>query len=111
MQGTGGVAVGVGVGSGGAVGVGTTVGATVAVAVGGLLVVGVDEPHAASRPTAAASTVETRTGRIATQGTRNLRSTRVTCESGCPGPPAARERKDRRPMRRAPQWSRCSNGR
>ena len=42
-----------------------------------MLAVGVDEPQAASTPTAPTSTVETRTRRIATQGTRNPRCTRV----------------------------------
>jgi hypothetical protein len=77
MQGIVGVAVGVGVGSGGAVGVGTSV------AVGGTgggvpVAAGVEEPHALSTLTAARSTVETNTGRIATQGIRNRRATRIT---------------------------------
>ena len=89
MHAIGGVAVGVGVGSGVAVGVGAGVGVGVAAPVEPLLVAGVDEPQAASTLTAVTSTVETTARRIATQSTRNLRSTRITCRSGCPGPPAA----------------------
>ena len=86
MQGMGGVAVGVGVGSGVAVGDGTGVAVGGTSETGPPLDAGVGEPHAASMLTAATSTVETRIGRIATQGTRNLRSTRIRCRLGCPGP-------------------------
>src|ERR1700733_4499090 len=91
MQGIGGVAVGVGVGSGVAVGDGTGVAVGETSETGPPLDAGVEDPHAASVLTAATSTVETRTGRIATQGTRNPRSTRIRYWWGCPGPPAVRD--------------------
>src|SRR5580698_1529635 len=109
MQGMGGVAVGVGVGAGVAVGVATAV--AIGVIGGPPLDAGVAEPQAASRLTPATSRVDSRTRRIATQGTRNPGATRITRRWGRPDPPAARARKDRPPTRPAPQSLRWSSDR
>src|SRR5579863_8473552 len=95
MHGIGGVAVGIGVGAGVAVGVGAAVVGVCDTSGPPPLDAGVEEPQAATMPTAATSTVETRTRRIGTQGTRNSGATRITFPRGRPGPPAARERTDR----------------
>src|ERR1700692_4435485 len=91
MHAIGGVAVGIGVEVGVDAGVGVTTGVGVTgIAVGELLGAGGDgDPQAASRPATTSSTGGTNTRRIATQGTRKPRSTRVRDDSECPTSPAA----------------------
>src|SRR5580700_12172604 len=103
MHGPDGVALAVAVDPGVALTTGVVITGSV---VGSVLVTAGDgDPHAASAPARASSTVGTSTRRIATQGTRSPRCTRVNGYSAGPGRRSVPVRRDRLSQRAAGRWS------